>query len=56
MVGLHKSCITIWKQKFLAKGLDGIKRCVKRLFELFDRRATSKNDNDVANKKILGFR
>ncbi len=25
MVGIHKSCITIWKQKFLAKGLDGIK-------------------------------
>ncbi len=25
MVGMHKSCITIWKQKFLAKGLDGIK-------------------------------
>lgn len=56
MVGMHKSCITIWKQKFLAKGLEEIKRCVKRLFELFDRRATGKNDNDVANKKILGFR
>ena len=25
LVGMHKSCITIWKQKFLAKGLDGIK-------------------------------
>lgn len=56
MVGMHKSCITIWKQKFLAKGLDGIKRCVKRLFELFDPGATGRNDNDVANKKILEFR
>lgn len=25
LVGMHNSCITIWKQKFLAKGLDGIK-------------------------------
>jgi putative transposase len=25
LVGMHKSCITIWKQKFEAKGLDGIK-------------------------------
>ncbi len=25
VVGMDKSCITIWKQKFLAKGLDGIK-------------------------------
>lgn len=25
MIGMHKSCITIWKQKFEAKGLDGIK-------------------------------
>ena len=25
MVGMHKSSITIWKQKFLAQGLDGIK-------------------------------
>jgi len=24
-LGVHKSCITIWKQKFEAKGLDGIK-------------------------------
>ncbi len=24
-LGMHKSCITIWKQKFEAKGLDGIK-------------------------------
>lgn len=25
LIGMHKSCITSWKQKFLAKGLDGIK-------------------------------
>ena len=25
VLGMHKSCITIWKQKFEAKGLDGIK-------------------------------
>ncbi len=25
LVGIHKSCITTWKQKFEAKGLDGIK-------------------------------
>jgi putative transposase len=25
MIGMHKSSITIWKQKFLSKGLDGIK-------------------------------
>ena len=25
LVGMHKSCITTWKQKFEAKGLDGIK-------------------------------
>jgi putative transposase len=25
LIGMHKSCITIWKQKFEAKGLDGIK-------------------------------
>lgn len=25
LVGMDKSCITIWKEKFLAKGLNGIK-------------------------------
>ncbi len=25
LLGMHKSCITIWKKKFEAKGLDGIK-------------------------------
>lgn len=25
LIGMHKSCITTWKQKFLAKGLDGLK-------------------------------
>lgn len=24
LLGMHKSCVTIWKQKFAAKGLDGI--------------------------------
>lgn len=25
LLGMHKSCITIWKKKFESKGLDGIK-------------------------------
>lgn len=25
LLGMHKSCITKWKQKFDSKGLDGIK-------------------------------
>ena len=32
MVGMHKSCITIWKQKVLAKSLDGIKLGYKGSF------------------------
>lgn len=47
-VGMHKSSITIWKPKFLAKGLDGIKLGSSRLFQLFDFRSTGRNDQDVA--------
>lgn len=29
LLGMHKSCITTWRQKFEAKGLDGIKLAYK---------------------------
>ncbi len=56
LVGMHKSCITNWKQKFEAKGLDGIKLAYPGLIELFDSRTTAGNNYDAAAQKILEFR
>jgi len=41
LLGMHKSCITTWRQKFEAKGLDGIKLARYWCIELFNPRATS---------------
>jgi putative transposase len=56
MIGMHKSCITIWKQKFEAKGLDGIKLAYQGSPLLFDSATTAGNNYDAAAQKILELR
>ncbi len=56
LLGMHKSCITIWKQKFEAKGLDGIKLAYQGSPLLFDSRTTGRNNYDATDKKILELR
>ena len=56
IIGMHKSCITIWKQKFEAKGLDGIKLGYQGSPLLFDLRTTAGNNYNAATQKILEFR
>lgn len=53
LLGMHKSCITTWKQKFEAQGLNGIKLGYKGAESYLTRLATPANYKLVKHKRLL---
>ena len=56
LLGMHKSCITIWKQRFEDQGLEGIKLGYKGASSYLTLFATGRNYYLVTNKRLLEYR
>lgn len=56
LLGMHKSCITTWKQKFETQGLDGIKLAYIRCKKLFNTGAKGGSYYLAEDKRLLELR